>query len=426
MSLSVGTLERPRLDLLGRLRRSLIGRNPALARMLVASFISTCGDRLHQVALAALVLGATNSMAAAGLVFVVSTVPYALFGLPFGALIDRWDRRKTMIAADLVRGVLVALIPLAAATSLPFAYLLLFVVTCATMMFNPSRQAIVPEIVAAEELAAANTLFQAVNYLVDLAAFPLAGVFVAVAIERLGTVQGTQVAFGLDALSYAASAVLIARLPLTGKIIARTAAPLRELPSQIRAGLEFLRGHAQVRTNTILMTIGPLLLGSLHTLWIGFAWRVSHTGTFGYGVTETANAVGTLIGLWLLPRVSARLNAGRVILLGFTLMGAAIAAAGLSDSLVVVAGLAALGGIGNMAFLVPSITLAQRHTPAELRGRVFALRLMLTYSAFSISNAVAGDLSDVIGVGPLFVLLGLGMVSLGALGATVRSAREAA
>jgi MFS family permease len=174
------------------------------------------------------------------------------------------------------------------------------------------------------------------------------------------------------------------------------------------------------------MTLGPLLLGSMHTLWIGFAWRVSGTGTFGYGVTETSFAVGTLGGLVLLPRLGRRLNPGRVILLGFAIFGAAIAAGGLTSSLVVVAGLALLGGLGNMTFLVPSITLAQRHTPAELRGRVFAVRLMLTYTAFSASNALAGGLSDTVGVGPLMLLLGCGMLLLAAVASALPSAREAA
>jgi MFS family permease len=173
------------------------------------------------------------------------------------------------------------------------------------------------------------------------------------------------------------------------------------------------------------MTVGPLMLGSLHTLWIGFAWRVSNTGTFGYGVTEMANAVGTLLGLLVLRKLSRRVNPGRAILIGFALMGAAIAAAGLTDSLPLVALLAALAGMGNVNFLVPSITLVQRHTPAELRGRVFAVRLMLTFGAFSVSNAIAGGLSDVVGVSPLMLVLGSGMLLLAVCGTFFNSAREA-
>ena len=123
---------------------SLMRRNAVVRRMLLAALVSTCGDRLHQVGLAALILGMTNSMAAAGFVFVMSALPYALFGLPVGVLIDRWDRRTAMIGADVVRGVLVLGIPLAAVVNLPIVYGLLFCLTCATMIFTPARQAALP------------------------------------------------------------------------------------------------------------------------------------------------------------------------------------------------------------------------------------------------------------------------------------------
>jgi MFS family permease len=406
------------------LRGSLIGRNPALARMLLAGFISTCGDRLHQVALAALVLGMTNSMASAGLIFVVATIPYALFGLIVGALVDRWDRRTILVVADLARAAIVVLIPLAATINLPLVYPLLFVLTCFTMAFNPARQSSIPDLVGVDELGSANSLFQAVNYIVDLLAFPLAGVLVAGLIDRLGSFEGTQVAFGVDGVSYLISAALLVRLPGLQRSGSLAREPLARLPRQVADGLRFLRDNVQVRTNTILMTVGPLMLGSLHTLWIGFAWRVSDTGTFGYGVTETLNAMGTLLGLLLLRRIGNKINTGRVILIGFAVMGGSIAAAGLTDSLVVVSLLAAVAGLGNMMFLVPSITMVQRATPAALRGRVFTVRLMLTFSAFSISNAIAGGFSDLLGVSPLFLILGSGMLLLAVCGSFVASARD--
>ncbi|MDQ3809287.1 MAG: MFS transporter [Chloroflexota bacterium] len=406
-------------------RGSLVARQPALARMLLAGFISSSGDRLNQVALAAMILGLTGSMISAGLVFVVSTLPYVLFGLPMGALVDRWNRRTTMVLADLARAGLVSLIPLAASVSLALVYPLLFAMTCATMAFAPSRQAAVPDLVGEEDLANANSLFQAANYLVDLLAYPLAGLMVAGLIERLGTLSGTQVAFSLDALSYLASAALIMRLRLDQRAVARARVPLAGLLGQVREGLSFLRQNASVRTNTILLTIGPLMLGSLHTLWIGFAWRVSNTGTFGYGVVETCNAIGTLLGLLLLRQLTPRMRAGRLVLLGLATMGGAVTAAGLTSSLPVVAILSAASGTANMLFLVPSVTMVQRHTPTELRGRVFSVRLMLTYAAFSASNAVAGGLSDVIGVSTLLCLLGSGMLALALSASFVRSAREA-
>ena len=89
-------------------------------------------------------------------------------------------------------------------------------------------------------------------------------------------------------------------------------------------------------------------------------------------------------------------------------------------------GLAAVSGLGNMLFLVPSITLVQRQVPPALRGRVFAVRLMLTFGAFAVSNAVAGGLADSIGVSQLLLLLGCGMLLMAGAASFFTSAREAA
>ncbi|HEV7663420.1 MAG TPA: MFS transporter, partial [Chloroflexota bacterium] len=289
-----------------RIARSLVGRNAVLRRVLLAGFVSSCGDRLHQVALAALVLGMTDSMASAGLVFVVSTLPYALFGLPIGAFVDRWDRLTAMIASDLIRGVVVLAVPVAAFVNLPLVYPLLFGLTCATMIFQPARQAAIPDIVGADDLPAANILFQAVNYLVDIVALPVAGLLVVFCTLQLGLQRGAVALFSLDALSYLVSAGLLLGVPRRPSLRQESDTAAVPFASQIMEGLRFLRTNPALRTNTLLLTLGPLLLGSLHTLWIGFAWRVSNTQTVGYAVVETANAVGTLLGLWLLPQMLAR------------------------------------------------------------------------------------------------------------------------
>ena len=78
-----------------------------------------------------------------------------------------------------------------------------------------------------------------------------------------------------------------------------------------------------------------------------------------------------------------------------------------------------------MVFLVPSITLTQRQTPPALRGRVFAVRLMLTFSAFSVSNALAGGLADSVGVSQLLLMLGAGMLLMAGAASLFASAREA-
>ena len=214
-------------------------------------------------------------------------------------------------------------------------------------------------------------------------------------------------------ISYLASALLLCRLPFVRRAAVRAKLTVDGLRQQIAAGLRYMWSNPQLRANTVLFVFGPLLLGSLNTLWIGFAWRVSHTDAWGYGLTESATAVGTLGGLWVLQSLSRRFNKGRTIALGFATMGAAVFAIGFTDSLWVAVVLAAIAGAGNMLFLVPSITMVQQQTPPEMCGRVVGVRHMLTFTAFMISNALAGLLADQIGVSPLLTILGAGMVAVG-------------
>lgn len=403
----------------------LWGVRGPVRRLVLASFLSTAGDRVHQVALVALILGVTGSLAQAGLVFVVSTLPYLVFGLVSGALVDHFDRRRTLLAMDLARAAIVVVIPLVAIISLPFVYPLLFLLTCAGMLFAPAEQAAVPELVDGDDLIRANSLFQFSVYLADLAVFPLAAALVTLMVAEFGPYRGTQFAFALDSLSYIASALLLCRLPLIRRAAVQARLTVDALRQQIVAGLRYSWSHPQLRANTVLFVFGPLLLGSLNTLWIGFAWRVSHTDAWGYGLTESATAVGTLGGLWVVGYLSRRLNKGRTIALGFATMGFAVFAIGFTDSLWVAVVLAAVAGAGNMIFLVPSITMVQQQTPPEMCGRVVGVRHTLTFTAFMISNAVAGMLADAIGVSPLLVMLGAGMVAVGGLAMVARSTREA-
>jgi hypothetical protein len=107
------------------------------------------------------------------------------------------------------------------------------------------------------------------------------------------------------------------------------------------------------------------------------------------------------------------------------MMGSAIVAAGFTNALWIAAVMAVVAGAGNMLFLVPSITLVQQLTPAELRGRVLGVRHMLTYTAFMVSNASVGWLADTAGVSLLMVALGGGMVALGGMTLVMRTTREA-
>ncbi|HEV8639324.1 MAG TPA: MFS transporter [Chloroflexota bacterium] len=405
--------------------RHLIVRNATVRRIVAAGLVSGLGDRLTTVALATLVLALTGSIAQTSLVYAASAAPYVLFGLVAGALVDRWDRRASMVRADLARAVLVLCIPWAAGVDAPLVYALVFGVTCARIVFVPSQQAIVPELVAPGDLTAANSLVRAAQYFTDLIGYPIAAGLVAVLVERLGPVQGTGVAFGLDALSFVGSAAILRRLRTSAGPAEVRPRPERSLRREVATGVRFLLSHRYVRANTVLLTLAPLLLASMNTLWIGFAWRVSHTDAFGFGVINSAMAAGVLLGTWLLQRATERVNKGRLILGSVALFGVAVLLAGTTTSLWLAALLAGVTGVANIGFLVPSVTLVQQQTPPELRGRVLGVRLMLTYAAFAVSNAAAGALSDRLGVETLMLWVGAATIAMAGWAYALPSLREA-
>src|SRR6266567_1919010 len=226
------------------------GLNGPVRRLLLASFLSTAGDRVHQVALVALILSVTGSLAQAGLVFIVSTLPYLLFGLVSGAIVDHFDRRRTLLTLDVARAAIVLAIPFAAGLSLPLVYPLLFLLTCCGMVYKPAEQAAVPELVKGEELIRANSLFQFSIYLADLVVFPLGAALVTFMVAQVGPYRGTQFAFAIDACSYVASALLLWRLPLVRRATVRARLTVDGLRLQIVAGLRYMWSNPQLRANT--------------------------------------------------------------------------------------------------------------------------------------------------------------------------------
>src|SRR5262249_4545067 len=153
--------------------------NGSFSALWVGQLISLFGDRMHQIALAFLVLAATNSPLAVGLVFMVATIPNLVLGPIAGTFVDRWDQKEVMIVSDLLRAAIVLFIPIAAVTNLVLVYPLVFLLTSISIFFRPARTAILPRIVADDELLTANSSIWIAETMADVIGYPLAGLFVA-------------------------------------------------------------------------------------------------------------------------------------------------------------------------------------------------------------------------------------------------------
>ena len=164
--------------------------------------ISLIGDRIHVIALGTLV--ATRGTALeVGITFAMTAVPSVFLGPLAGVLVDRWDRRRTMIACDVIRSVLVLLVPLAIEVHIGFVYAIAFAIATVTLLFRPAKTAIIPAVVGDRDLVVANSALSVPETAADLIGFPIAGMIV----TALSAVLGA--AFVLDAGTYVVSAVLL-------------------------------------------------------------------------------------------------------------------------------------------------------------------------------------------------------------------------
>jgi len=390
--------------------------------------ISLLGDRIHQVALAFVILNATGSPIAVGAVFLAATLPNLLFGPLAGTLVDRWDHREVMIVSDLLRAGIVLLIPVAVVTNVALAYPLVFLVTTISIFFRPAKGAILPRLISQDDLVAGNSAMWVAETFADIGGYVLAGLFVALLGSQL------PLAFWADAVTYVASAILIATISVAPiKRAARDAvestARGEGFLAELREGWRFLRGESVLLANTLQATVGQFMLGIFLALTPVYAQDVLDTGTLtastAYSFLEGAIGAGNLIGGFAIGLVGSRIALGRMVILGYAWTGACVAALALTGNLGLAIGLSFGAGVGNLAFVIPSQTLVQRRTPVHLMGRLLGLRFSLVYGSMTLAMGVGGVLGAVFGAAPVLGFFGLVTVAAGLAGLLVPAVRDA-
>jgi DHA3 family macrolide efflux protein-like MFS transporter len=386
--------------------------------------ISLIGDRVHQVALAFVVLYATGSEIALGAVFFISLLPNLLFGAIAGTLVDRWDHREVMIVSDLLRAGLVLLIPIAAVTNLILVYPMVFLVTTISVFFRPAKGAILPRLVPAEDLTTANSAMWIAETFADIGGYAVAGMFVALLGPQL------PLAFWADAVTYVASAILIASIavaPLQRVVEAGQGAGSRFL-TELREGWHFLRNESAVFANTLQATVAQFMLGIFIALMPAYAAEnvvgAPVASSAVYGFLEGGVGAGNLLGGFVIGLLGSRIRLGRMVIGGYVFTGACVAALALTGNFGAALTLTFGAGIGNLAFVIPSQTIVQTRTPPEMMGRLLGLRFTMVFGSMAIATGVGGIMGQRVGVPITLGIFGLLTVAAGLAGLLVPAVRD--
>ncbi len=351
----------------------LLTTNPVFTRLWLSQVLSMAGDWLSFVALLSLLLELTGSGMSVSALLLCTSVPSLLVAPFAGVVADRCDRRRVMIAADLVRMLCVlGFLLLQSADGVWLAYLLTAAIAVASGFFAPAAAAALPNLVRSSQLTAANALAGATG-----------GVMTALAAWLGGWVSanlGRPVAFGLDALSFLISALVIlsVRQPFSAGLPAKVQSAG---PSVLTRTLQDLREGGSYAWNSrpvlalLLLKIGAGLGGGVLALLSVVPIQVLKAGDYGVGVLYASRGLGTLVGAALASLVAGARPRVRALAAAWGLVASGLlcVAFGASTSLAWAAGLVFGAFLGSGVQWVLSGALLQRVAEDRLLGRVMAL-----------------------------------------------------
>jgi MFS family permease len=374
------------------------------------------GDRLAALAFPWLVYSSTGSALGTGAVFALYTLPYVLFGALAGVAVDRLDKRRLMIAVDLIRAALVVAVPLVATRSLPAVYVLSFAMATAGVFFEPAKLAMLPEIVTPGRLLRANSLFSTSENLTEILGWAVAGLLLASV--------STSLAFQLDALTFGISAAALLLMRYRAPVRATAERTVSAFRAELREGFHFLARDRGLRANTVMIAVCVAGLGAAYPLTFLFAVSVLDGGAGAFGALEAAVGAGFLAGSLALVALASRVHKGRAMITGLAVMGACLALVATAESLWMAAAPLAVFGIANAIVLIAVDTYLQQVVPHGMRGRVLGTRFTITQGTYALSVLVGGALAGVVDVRILFIVAGAIVAMSSLVGLLTREVRE--
>ncbi|HET7486915.1 MAG TPA: MFS transporter [Acidimicrobiales bacterium] len=368
-----------------------------------SSGLSNLADGVCKVALPLLAVRMTRSPALVAGLELVRSLPWLVGSLPVGALVDRLDRRRSMVRANAARAAFVA-VPAAALAagrgSLGLLYLAALGTGVAEVFYDTAGQSILPALVPRARLDRANGRLMAVELgAQEFAGPPVAGVLVAGGLALAFVTSSVLWALAIAALLTVHGAFRPGRPPGAGS-----------LGADIREGLTFLFGRPVLRTMAVMVAMGNLANSAAFSVLVLYAVGPRSTLRLSeprFGVVLAVLAAGGLAGGLAAGWVQRRLGRARALRLSVLGMTALLAGPALSSSAAAVAVLFFAGGAATMVWNITTVSFRQRVTPDHLLGRVNSAYRLLAWGTRPLGAALGGVLGQWLGVRAVFAVMGV-------------------
>jgi MFS family permease len=380
-------------------------RNRSFTLMWSGQLVSTIGSALTSLAASILVYRLTDSALSVGLMLMATAAPSLLIGLIAGVFVDRYDRKKIMIAADVIRGVLVVLIPFLLPSGIAWLYIIVMLSSAVGQFYDPAHDSMLPEIATDEELAAANSLMAISSFGATAVGFAASGL--------IASQFSIEWAFYIDAATFVVSAVCILLLRVA-HFEATEKTSVEMVKRNLKIGARFLLDTPILRSMFFIYAFIFVLFGLQNALLLPFSLNALHSTEFQYSLVEGMQAVGFVVGSFLMARLADRLQQGQWIVLSFVGMGLFSTLFSIGQTLPIALVMMTLVGWINAPSVIARQLVIQRNTPRELRGRVNSAFFVVRSVCFMAGMAMAG-LADLFDVRAMFLISSIVLVVVGLL-----------
>ncbi|MFI7430008.1 MFS transporter [Micromonospora sp. NPDC049836] len=365
-------------------------------RLWTASAVSNLGDGVTMVAAPLLVASLTPDPAAVAAAALAPQLPWLLFALVSGALVDRLDRRRLIVAVNVGRGLVLAALAgavLAGVATVPLILLAFLLTGIGETLADTASGALLPSVVPPERLEEANSRL--------FATFVVGNQFAAKPLGAYLFVLAAALPFGFDAATFGLAALLLALLrwrpvpPATPEPGA--ARPVRSIRADIATGVRTLWQAPVLRTLALSIAVMNVAFCAAFAVFVLYARQRLDLAPVGYGVLLTASALGGLAGSTLATRLRARfgtpalLRAGLLIEIGLHLVLAVTRQPWLAGAAL------AIWGAHTMVWGVLVVSLRQRLVPDRLRGRVNSVYSLADLGGAAVGTALGGTVARATG-----------------------------
>lgn len=384
-------------------------RNGSFLVLWSGQTISTLGNQISDLALPLLVLALTNSPAQAGVTAAFEALPYVVFSLLAGALIDRWDRKMVMICCDVARCLVLGAIPLVfflGHLNIVQIYITALVEGTAFVFFNIAQTAALPRVVPASQLSQANALNSASESGAQLIGPGLSGIIISLA---RNTLIGAALAYLIDSISFLLSVISLCfiRIPFQSS---RASAQKRSLRVEIGEGLRFLWQQPILRTMALITMSVNLFLTPSFLAIVVLARDSLSADPRTIGLIFSVSSIGGLLGSFIVPHIPKRWRVGQIIFGSIILLTFAMSLLAVAPSPLIVCLGSALIAIVQPIYGITQVTYRLKITPDALQGRVNSVFRLLAFGMPPLSLALGGLLLAYTGPRLVLGLLAVGLI----------------